>query len=55
MSASPSAAPTIPSELRLSRQTDVAIEQFLLKAGTGLVTCGLASFVLFGKIQDTFT
>jgi len=40
----------IPSELRLSRQADLAVEQALVKGGAGLVACGLASFVLFGKI-----
>eukprot|EP01031_Cornospumella_fuschlensis_P046935 gene46935-57470_t len=41
------ASSAIPSELRISKQWDFAIEQFVTRVSVGFVTAGLASIVLF--------
>lgn len=38
---------SFPSELRISKQWDFAIEQFVRHSSTGAIVAGLASVVLF--------
>eukprot|EP01040_Poterioochromonas_malhamensis_P006168 gene6167-6638_t len=38
---------SFPSELRLSKQWDFAVERFIYNSGTGALVAGLASIVLF--------
>jgi len=39
----------LPSEMRINKQWDFAIEQFLTKTSIGFFGAGLASIVLFSK------
>jgi hypothetical protein len=50
---SPSDNRHIPSELRISKQWDSAIEDTVMKAGLGALTAGVASIVLFRKCLVT--
>jgi hypothetical protein len=40
---------SIPSEMRINKQWDFAIEQFVSKVSIGALSAGLASIVLFRK------
>lgn len=47
MSETEKAPSSFPSELRLSKQWDFAVERFIYNSGTGALVAGLASIVLF--------
>jgi hypothetical protein len=40
---------SVPSELRISKKWDFAVEQFIRQAGMGFLAAGIASLVLFSK------
>ncbi len=41
----------IPSEMRISKVWDAAIEDTVIKAATGAAVAGLASIVLFSELE----